>query len=293
METGRNLIVVTGATGKQGGATARELLAKGHKVRAMTRKPDSPAARELAKLGAEVVAGDLDDAASLERSLAGAWGVFAVQNTQEAGVEREEAQGKRIAEIARRQGVQHYVYSSVASAHRNTGIPHFDNKWRIEEKVRALGFPSTTVLRPVFFMENLLLPSFLAGIQQGRLALALDPETVVQMIAVADIGKYGRWAFENHAALNGRAIDIAGDQATMPATAEILSKVTHREVKFVRLPIEEVRKFSMDFALMLEWFDRVGYDADIAKASAASGIRPTTLATWAATVNWEPASVTT
>jgi nucleoside-diphosphate-sugar epimerase len=139
METGRNLIVVTGATGKQGGATVRELLAKGHKVRAMTRKPDSPAAREIAKLGAEIVAGDLDDAASLERSLSGAWGVFAVQNTQEAGVEREEEQGKRIAEIARRHGVQHYVYSSVASAHRNTGIPHFDNKWRVGEKVRALG----------------------------------------------------------------------------------------------------------------------------------------------------------
>src|SRR5437868_6080234 len=274
METGRKLVVVTGATGKQGGATARELLAKGHKVRAMTRKPDSPAAREIARLGAEIVAGDLDDAASLERSLAGAWGVFAVQNTWEAGVEREEEQGKRIAEIARRQGVQHYVYSSVASAHRNTGIPHFDNKWRVEEKVRALGFPSYTVLRPVFFMENLLSESFLSGIQQGQLALALEPDTVLQMIAVTDIGKYGRWAFENHAALNGRAIDIAGDQATMPATAEILGKAAHREVKFVQLPIDEVRKFSLDFALMLEWFDRVGYDVDIAKVSAESGIRP-------------------
>jgi len=293
METGRNLIVVTGATGKQGGATARELLAKGHKVRAMTRRPDSPAAREIAKLGAEVVAGDLDDAASLERALAGAWGVFAVQNTWEAGVEREEAQGKRIAEIARRRGVQHYVYSSVASAQRNTGIPHFENKWRVEEKVRALGFPSYTVLRPVFFMENLLLPSFLQGIQQGQLALAVGPETVLQMIAVADIGKYGLWAFENHAALNGRAIDIAGDQATMPATAEILSKVAHREVRFVRLPIEEVRKFNTDYALMLEWFDRVGYDADIAKTSAESGIRPTRLETWAASVDWAPARVTT
>ena len=123
--------------------------------------------------------------------------------------------------------------------------------------------------------------------------MALEPETVLQMIAVADIGKYGRWAFENHAALNGRAIDIAGDQATMPATAEILSKVAHREVKFVRLPIEEVRKFSMDYALMLEWFDRVGYDADIAKASTESGIRPTPLATWAATIDWRPARVTT
>jgi uncharacterized protein YbjT (DUF2867 family) len=292
MEIGKNLIVVTGATGKQGGATARELLARGHKVRAMTRKPDSPAARELAKLGAEVVAGDLDDAASLERALKGAWGVFAVQNTWEAGVEREEEQGKRIAEVARRAGVQHYVYTSVASAHRKTGIPHFDNKWRVEEKVRALGFPSYTILRPVFFMENLLLPSFLPGIQQGQLAVALEPETVLQMIAVADIGKYGMWAFENHAALNGRAIDFAGDQATMPATAAILGKTMHREVKFVRLPIEEVRKFSMDFALMLEWFDRVGYDADIAKTSAESGIRPTPLATWAATVNWAPAVAT-
>src|SRR2546429_9509333 len=132
METGRNLIVVTGATGKQGGATARELLAKGHKVRAMTRKPDSPAARAIAKLGAEIVAGDLDDAASLQRSLAGAWGVFAVQNTWEAGVEREEEQGKRIAELARKAGIQHYVYTSVGSAPRNKGTPPLDHKARSE-----------------------------------------------------------------------------------------------------------------------------------------------------------------
>ena len=287
METGKNLIVVTGATGQQGGATARELLARGHNVRALTRKPDSPAARELAKLGAEVVAGDLDDAASLERALAGAWGAFAVQNTWEAGVEREEEQGKRVAEVARRVGVQHYVYTSVGSAHRRTGIPHFDNKWRVEEKVRALGFPSYTILRPVFFMDNLTSPWFLPAIQQGQLAVALKPETVLQMIAVKDIGKYALWAFESHAVLNGRAIDIAGDQATMPATTEVLSQATGREVKFVQLPIEEVRKFSTDYALMLEWFDRVGYDADIAKTSAESGIRPTRLAEWAATAKWK------
>jgi uncharacterized protein YbjT (DUF2867 family) len=153
----------------------------------------------------------LDDAASLERSLAGEWGVFAIQNTWEAGVEREEEQGQRLAEIARRQGVHHYVYSSVASAHRQTGIPHFDNKWRVEEKIRALGFPSYTVLRPAFFMENLLLPSLLPAIQQGQLPLALAPETVLQMIAVTDIVKYERWAFENHVALNGR-------RSTSPAT---------------------------------------------------------------------------
>ena len=207
--------------------------------------------------------------------------MFAVQNTWEAGVEGEEEQGKRIAEVARRQGVQHYVYSSVASAHRNTGVPHFDNKWRVEEKVRALGFPSYTVLRPVFFMENYLLPSFLPGIQQGQLAVALSPGTVLQMIAVADIGKYGLWAFENHAALNGRAIDIAGDQATMPATAEILSRAARHEVRFVQVPIEEVRKFSMDTALMLEWFDRTGYNADISGVQKKYGLTFSNLREWA------------
>jgi uncharacterized protein YbjT (DUF2867 family) len=106
------------------------------------------------------------------------------------------------------------------------------------------------------------------------------------MIAVKDIGRYALWAFENHTALNGRAIDIAGDEATMPETAEVLSRAMGRQVTFVSVPIEEVRKFSEDYALMLEWFDRTGYDADIAKTSAESGIRLTRLAEWATTARW-------
>jgi uncharacterized protein YbjT (DUF2867 family)/DNA-binding MarR family transcriptional regulator len=286
METGKDLILVTGATGRQGGATARELLAKGHKVRAMTRHPESPAGRELAKLGAQVVAGDLDDAASLERALAGAWGVFGVQNTWEAGVEREEEQGHRLAKLARKAGVQHYVYASVASAQRRTGIPHFENKWRIEDTVRGLGFPSHVILRPVFFMENFLLPSFLGPIQQGQLAVALEPKTVLQMIAVRDIGRYGLQAFEKHAQLNRREIDMAGDQLTMPQAAEVLGRAVGHALKFVRVPIAEIRKFSEDYAIMLEWFDRVGYDVDIPKTAAEFGIRPTTLAEWAPTASW-------
>jgi uncharacterized protein YbjT (DUF2867 family) len=235
---------------------------------------------------AQVVRGDLDDAASLERSLAGAWGAYAVQNTWEAGVEREEQQGLRLADVARKAGIQHYVYASVASAHRHTGIPHFENKWRVEERVRSLGLPSYTIIRPVFFMENFFLPSFLPAIRQGQLAVALNPNTVLQMIAVSDIGKYGAWAFENHVALNGRAIDIAGDQLTMPQTAETIGRAAKREVNFVRVPIAEVRKFSEDTALMLEWFDRVGYNADIAKESAESGVHPTKFADSAAKQNW-------
>jgi uncharacterized protein YbjT (DUF2867 family) len=271
-------VLVTGATGKQGGATARALAGKGFKIRAMTRKPDSAAAKAVAATGATLVQGDLNDAASLKKALRGAWGVFAVQNTWEAGVEKEEEQGKRIAEVARKKGVQHYVYSSVGSAHRKTGIPHFDNKWRVEETVRGLKFPSHVIIRPVFFMENLPSPWFLNG---DTMYAGMDPKTVLQMIAVEDIGKYGARAFTDAAKLNGREIDIAGDAVTMPAAAATLGKAFGKTVELVRVPIEEVRKNSEDFALMLEWFDKVGYNADIAGNAREFGIQPTTLAKWA------------
>jgi uncharacterized protein YbjT (DUF2867 family) len=201
MEKGKDVILVTGATGNQGSAVARELLSRGHKVRAMTRKPEGEAAKALAALGAEVVKGDLDDVASLERALDGAWGVFGVQNTWEAGVEGEETQGKRLAEVAKKKGVQHFVYSSVGSAHRKTGIPHFDNKWRVEEAIRGMGLPSYTILRPVFFMENWVSPWFKPAIDEGNVAIGIKPDTKLQMIAVKDIGQYGAIAFERHAEL--------------------------------------------------------------------------------------------
>ncbi len=202
-------------------------------------------------------------------------------------MEKEEVQGKRIAEVASAAGVQHFVYSSVGSAHRHTGIPHFDNKARIEETVRGLGFPSYTILRPVFFMENWLSPWFKPGIDQGKLMMGLAPATVLQMIAVEDIGKYGLQAFKKHAELNGRAIDIAGDEKNMPETAQILSKAMGKKVAFERVPIEEVRKSSEDYALMLEWFDRVGYNVDIQANVKEFGIRPTKLEEWASRQRWK------
>jgi uncharacterized protein YbjT (DUF2867 family) len=281
-------ILVTGATGKQGGAVARELLARGYRVRAMTRHSDGEAGQALAELGAEVVRGDLDDPASLADAVKGVWGVFSVQNTWEAGVEREEEQGKRFARISKEAGVQHFVYSSVGSADRNTGIPHFENKWRVEETVRSLGFPSYTILRAVFFMENFLTLWFKPGLDEGKLTVGIKPTTVLQMIAVRDIGKYGAWAFDNHEALNGRALDIAGDAQTMPETAGIIGAAAGREIEFVSTPIEEVRKFSEDYAIMLEWFDAVGYNVNIKRLSQESGIQPTSLADWAAMVDWTP-----
>jgi uncharacterized protein YbjT (DUF2867 family) len=287
MQKGQDVILVTGATGQQGGAVARELLKSGHSVRVMTRNPDSEKARALAEMGATVIQGDLDDAASLERAVTGVWGTFAVQNTWEAGVEGEEEQGKRFAEIAKKGGVEHFVYSSVASAQRQTGIPHFDNKWRVENRVRELGFPSYTIIRPVFFMENLSSPWFKPAIDEGKLTVGIQPDTQLQMIAVADIGKYGALAFEKHEELNGREIDLAGDAHTMPETAEILSQASGRPVAFEPTPIEDVRQFSADFASMLEWFDRVGYDADIAGVTAELGVRPQTFEVWAAGADWD------
>ena len=281
MNKSQDLVLVTGVTGHQGGAVARELVAQGVKVRGMTRKPDSDAAKAMQKLGIEIVTGDFDDEASLKSALNGAWGAFSVQNTWEVGVEREEEQGKRFAKLAKEAGIKHFVYTSVASAHRETGIPHFENKWRIEQTIKALGFPSWTVIRPVFFMENLAGPWFLPGIQEGKLIVGMEPNTPLQMIAVADIGKYGAWAFLEHEKLNGRAIDIAGDELTMPQTAEKLAKATKHPVEFVQAPIEEVRKASADFAAMLEWFVDVGYDARIASTSEESGIAPTSFDQWA------------
>src|SRR5258705_2134400 len=209
----------------------------------MARKRESEPAAALARQGVEVVKGGLDDETTLRRALAGAWGVFGVQNTWEAGVEREEAQGKRLATLAREAGVEHYVYTSVGSAHKRTGVPHFDNKWRIEETVRGLRFPSHVILRPVFFMENLLAPFSLQG---STLAWALTPGTELQMIAVDDIGWFGARAITDAAAVNGREVDLAGDVRTMPETAEMLTVALSPAIAFAQTAIVQVLQYRLD-----------------------------------------------
>jgi uncharacterized protein YbjT (DUF2867 family) len=271
-------ILITGVTGNQGGAVAQALQGSGFKLRGLTRTPDGERAKALARDGVDIVKGDLDDEASLRRALAGAWGVFGVQNSLGVGVEREEAQGKLLATLAREADVQHYVYTSVGSANKRTGIPHFDNKGRIEETVRGLRFLSHVILRPVFFMENLLAPY---SLHDSSLAWALEPGTKLQMIAVDDIGWFGARAFIDAAALHRREIDIAGDVRTMPETAKVLTEALGRPIAFAQTPIEQVRQYSNDTAVMLQWFDRVGYSADIAGLEREFGRALTKLPDWA------------
>jgi uncharacterized protein YbjT (DUF2867 family) len=276
--TNNRTILITGVTGQQGGAVAQALEGAGFHLRGLTRKPDSERAAALARRGVDIVKGDMDDEATLRRALAGAWGVFGVQNAGEAGVEREEEQGKRLATLAREAGVEHYVYTSVGSADKRTGVPHFDSKGRIEDTVRDLGFPSHVILRPVFFMENLVAPYTLQG---STLAVALAPSVKLQMIAVEDIGWFGARAFTHAAALNRREIDIAGDVRTMPESAATLTKALGRPIAFAQTPIEQVRQFSKDVALMMEWFENVGYSADIGGLEREFGRKFTKLPDWA------------
>ena len=256
-------IVVTGATGKQGGAVARELLRRGFRVRAITRDPSKPAARALAELGADVVRGDLDDPESLRPSVGGAYGVFSVQNFWEVGYDREVAEGIALAELASEVGVEHFVYDSVGSAHRETGLSHFESKWKIEERIRALDLPYT-IFRPVYFMDNWENPALRSMILGGTLALPLDPDRELQEVATRDIGAFVGMAFADREAWLGRELDLAGDELSMSKTAESFGRVIGRPVNYVQVPWEKYRELAgEEYTEMMRWFELEGYEADI------------------------------
>lgn len=261
MSNNDKFIVVTGATGQQGGATARHLLAQGFRVRALVRDPNKPAAQELAAKGAELTQGDLDDRASLDRALSGAYGVFSVQTFMgPEGPVGETRQGKVLADAAKAAGIQHFVYTSVGGADRKSGLPHFESKWQIEEHIRSLSLPAT-ILRPVFFMENLRSPWM--GPRDGVLAVALSPSTALQMIASDDIGAFAALAFARPQEFIGKALEIAGDSLTMPQVADAFTQVSGQPVRFVEQPLEQVRSFNAEMADMMAWFNDHGYEADI------------------------------
>jgi uncharacterized protein YbjT (DUF2867 family) len=153
------LIVVTGATGLQGGAVTRQLLAQGWRVRGLTRNARSKPAAALAASGAEVVQGDMADPATLGPVFAGAYGVYSVQNTLLSGVQGEIQQGKNVADAARQANVQHVVYGSAGTGARNTGVPSWDSKLVIEDHMKAIELP-LIILRPMAFMELMTAAKF-------------------------------------------------------------------------------------------------------------------------------------
>jgi uncharacterized protein YbjT (DUF2867 family) len=256
------LVLVTGATGKQGGACVEALLTRGHQVRALTRNSASPAANRLRERGVEITVGDFSDRDSLMRAARGADAVYAMSTPYEQGAEKETAQGITITDAARAARVGHFVYSSVASANRGTGIEHFDGKYAVEKHLQASGVPYT-IVAPVFFMENLLQPWTLPSLRQGKLTMALPASRPLQQITVADIGAFVAAVIERSDTVFGRRFDIAGDELTGDQAAAILSKVAGREIRYEGLPPEVLRAQSEDMARMFGWFDSTGYAADI------------------------------
>jgi uncharacterized protein YbjT (DUF2867 family) len=230
-------VLVTGATGTQGGAVARALLERGQRVRALTRDPGKESAKLLAGLGAEVVAGDFDDAASLRRAAAGTSAVFAMGTPFEAGPQTEARQGVALVDAARQAGTGHIVYTSVASALDDTGIPHFESKAAVERHLAATEVPST-VIAPVAFLENLFAPWVAPGLAEGRYAFAMPSDVPLQQVATADIAAFASLVLERPERFAGQRIELASVQPTEEQLARALSRWLGREVVYAELQVD-------------------------------------------------------
>jgi uncharacterized protein YbjT (DUF2867 family) len=263
MASSDKIILVTGATGRQGGAVVNHLLQASWKVRALTRDPSSRAARQLANQGMEVAQGDLEDAASLQRAMKGAHGVYSVQDYWSVGAKREVQQGKNAVDAAVAAGIAHFVYSSVGGAERNSGIDHWESKWAIEKHLRSRGLPAT-VLRPAAFMENYYIAEVEIGLLKGKLADPIRGDKPYQTIAAENIGAFGALAFQRPKDFIGLELEIAGNEMTNLEAAATFSRVLGRPVKFQHLPMPLVRLFlGKEFYQMFKWFNEAGFQADI------------------------------
>lgn len=252
------IVVVLGATGKQGGSVARILLERGHQVRAVTRNPNSAEAKQLANAGASLVTAALEDAVALARALEGATSLFSM-TTPRDGTSAEARQGVIAADAAKAAGV-HLVFTSVGSANRHTGIPHFESKYVVENHIAQIGVRAT-ILGPVYFMENLYFGK--EQLAKGIYAVPLPPERSLAQVAVADIGAVAVRVLENESRFAGRRFDLASDELTGNEAVTVLSRVTGRPFAYYQTPLDIIRqRVGEDRARMYEWFDRVGYTVD-------------------------------
>ena len=256
------IILVTGATGNQGGVVTRHLLQRGFKVRALVRDQNKPAAQALQQAGAELVTGDLNDRTSLDRALQGVYGIFSVQVFSD-GLDAEIRQGKLVADAASSAGIEHFLYSSVGSAERNTGIPHFDSKFQVEEYIRSIGLPYT-ILRPVFFFYNY--NGMRPMIEQGTLPQPLSPETKLQQLSEEDYGAMVAEVFERPADFMNREIELASVEMTLLEIAAAFSRVLGKPVTYQQIPFEAFeQQAGEEVTIMYRWFENVGYSANFAE----------------------------
>jgi uncharacterized protein YbjT (DUF2867 family) len=259
--TGSPLIAVIGGTGKQGGSVIDALLSRGARVRALVRDPEKPAAQALVDRGVELSIGDLGDGASLDALFAGADAAFAMTTPLDGGTKRETTTGIAIADAAARTGVPHLVFSSVGGAERETGVPHFESKRRVEEHIEALGIHHT-FLRPVLFMDNL--SGFMTSVENGHVVvrMALPDGIPLQMVAVRDIGRAAAAILLGGTGVEGDSVEIAGDTLTGSQIAKTIGAYAGLPARYEALPLEAIASFG-DTAEMFRWFaETPAYQAD-------------------------------
>ena len=274
-------VLVSGATGQQGGSVVRALLADGQKVIGITRNVDSPNAEALKKLGVEMVSVDFTDTNRAVELMKDVDAVFAMTTPFEAGLDKEVEQGKSMADAAARAGVQHFVFNSVGDANHKTGIPHFDSKYEVEEYLATLDL-NYTIVGPTYFMDNLMVFS-LEGLKNGVLAMAMPSNVKLQQISVEDIGRFVAAVIREGKSMYGKRIDIAGDEITGEEAAAVLSKAIGKEIRYEGFSPEVIRQQSEDLAIMYEWFIRTGYSTNM---ESMKGLGFLSFETWAAKQDW-------
>lgn len=250
--TDQRSVLVTGATGNQGGAVVDHLLAsdEAFDVYGLTRDAESDRARDVGARGVTMVEGDLNEKDSFREYVAAADAVFAVTNFWTQGYDAQVQQGQNIADVAAEEGVDHFVLSGVGSHERDTGIPHFDSAWEIELHAQDLDLP-LTVLQPVFFFQNL--EAFAEDILDGTVALPLAEDVALQMVDVDDLGRAAAVALADPESFVGERFELAGDEKTLAETADVLSAVTGVEVDPYHVPIEDAYDdFGEEFTVMCE-----------------------------------------
>jgi uncharacterized protein YbjT (DUF2867 family) len=255
-------VLVTGATGHQGGSVLRHLKARGHRLRAFVRDKSSPAAKALTGLGVEVFQGSFEDAKSLEQAAQFIDAAFLMGTPFGGGAPAEQKQGISAVDALRAADVPFVLYSSVASAQQHTGIPHFDSKFAVEHHLRSSGIPFA-IVAPVAFMENAISPYALPSLRQGQLGFGLPAEKPLQQVALEDLGAFDTFAIENPTKFRGQRVEIASDEVTGLQEAEILTRATGRPIRYQPIPIEALRQRSADQARMAEWMTQHGYTVDI------------------------------
>jgi uncharacterized protein YbjT (DUF2867 family) len=277
-------IAVLGATGGQGGAVARALLEAGHAVRAVVRDPGSGRAKALAVAGAEVVRGDLFDAASLAEAFRGTTAAFAVTTPFQDGLDAEVAQGAAIVRAAADVALPHLVLASVASADRDTGVPHFETKARTEELLADSGLPAT-VVAPTYFYDNAL--GAMDEVAAGLLTMPLPGDTPLQQVARQDLGHVVAAVVADPNRWTGQRIEVAGDDPTPVRMAEEIGRAAGGTVAFRQTPLEDLRTINPDMFAMYRFLTDTGYQVDLEALRAQfPGVPWTSYAAWADTQNW-------